>query len=79
MSRSPLPFDPVAEAVAAAVRAGNGSLVGSVAVSAPDARLATDAERLSELFSEHWGTADPPGDPAAHRSTNRAWSGPTHD
>ena len=44
-----------------------------------DPRLATEAERLSELFSEHWGTADPPGDPAAHRSTNRAWSGPTHD
>ncbi|PWF82055.1 cytochrome c biogenesis protein ResB [Kocuria rosea] len=44
-----------------------------------DPRLATEAERLSELFTEQWGTADPPGDPAAHRSTNRAWSGPNHD
>ena len=38
-------FQPGATCAAAAVRAGNGTLVGSVAVSAPDARLATEAER----------------------------------
>ncbi|THE19520.1 cytochrome c biogenesis protein ResB [Kocuria rosea] len=44
-----------------------------------DPRIATEAERLSELFSEQWGTADPPRDTAAHRSTNWAWSGPNHN
>ncbi len=40
-------FQPGATCAAAAVRAGSGALVGSVAVSAPEARLAEAAERTT--------------------------------
>ncbi len=40
-------FQAGATCAAAAVRAGNGTLVGSVAISAPDARLAGEAERAA--------------------------------
>ena len=44
-----------------------------------DPRLAAEAQRLGELFTQQWGTAPPPADAAAHPKTSRARSGPAHN
>ena len=44
-----------------------------------EVRLAAEAQRLGELFTQQWGTAPPPADAAAHPKTSRAHSGPAHN
>ena len=44
-----------------------------------DPRLAAEAQRLGELFTEQWQPTDAPAGVAAHPKTSRAHSGPAHD
>ena len=44
-----------------------------------DPRLAAEAQRLGELFTEQWQPTDAPAGAAAHHKTSRARSGPAHD